>query len=422
MASTYRVTSYECAPGEFTGREYTLALQHTLSPDYFCLVIGSDAQTIYRGPDDDGVRLAGDPHDNFRDAVTAPDELRLSRGAATHDWLGIIQVVECLGDADRSGFRLKEVVETELPAGPPHALQSIDVTLSQPHSSRTVPFAGVRGGGLESTGTDYNDYGVTFGMRVRRTGERRLTLERYGAQGRTPRAGVVTTFVVEWGADWQVQAVDINDWRAGRNGANHPSAYTTAPISAVERDRTWVLHSGYSHSDGLGDGYFGIVAALGDGVAQSATESSVAVGAEYAGARRFSTLYVLSNPELRVGHRFKPDGDASNLSGTLAVDPPRGTEAYENTPAATVTSGVRVVVGTNTCSGTGQAYPRPVLAWRLSAPDELTWIRRYHGQPFAAWAQVMDFARFSFHAELAVTASLDTDLIGDARLETELLS
>jgi hypothetical protein len=421
MADTYRVTSYTCGPGEFTERDYLVPLRQALSTDYFCVVIGSDAQSSARGPDDDGVRVSQDPHGNFQGGTSSPDEIRLTRGASTHEWRGTVQVIECLGDAEGDGFRLKQIIETHLDSGAPRALQSTEEPLTEPHTERTVPFAGVRGGGFESSGTSYNDYGVTFGLRARLTAGQALTLERYGAEGRIPRAGVVTTYVVEWGANWHVQAAHIDDWRTGRNGANHPSAYTTAPLSSVERDKTWVLHSGYSHSDGLGDGFFGIVTALGDGVAQNSSESKVAVGSEYAGDRRFSTVYILSNPTLRVGHLFKRDGSTSDLSGTIAIDPPLGSEEHEDTPRGPVTSGLRAVLATNTCSGTGQAYPRPVLAWRLSAADRATWERRYLGQPFCAWAQVIDFARFAHHAELPLTVTLDSTLIADPRLETELL-
>jgi len=420
VASTFRVTAYELGEGVFSGASHTLRLERPLAEDYFCVVIGSDAQTIYRGLDDDGVRVSGDPHGNMS-VRTAADEIELSRGAGGHDWLGTVQVVECLGSLDEDGFRLVEVLEVTLPAGAARELQEVSAELASPWTAQTTAFAGVRGGGLESSGSSYNDYGVTFGVRSEFVNQRALRFQRYGAEGRIPREATVTAFVVEWGTAWFAQRVTIDDWRSGRGGANHRSAYTVAAIQPVEREHTWLLHSAYSHSDGLGDGFFGIVAALGDGVSRNDVETSVAVGSEYAGDRRFSALVTLTHPDLVVDHRFKPDGNTLDLSGELETRPPLSGESYRDDDAA-ITDGHRLVMSSNTCSGTGQAYPRPVLAWRIVAPERVRWRRQYMGQPFCAWTQVSDFGAFQYHPEVGVDVVLSSSLLADARIESELLS
>ena len=78
---------------------------------------------------------------------------------------------------------------------------------------------------------------------------------------------------------------------------------------------------------------------LGDGVNQNATETSVAVGSEYTDTYAFDVV-VMTHGDLRVDHRFKPDGDQYVLDLAVPVDYARGQKfAWSYNTVDTTTAG-----------------------------------------------------------------------------------
>ena len=165
-------------------------------------------------------------------------------------------------------------------------------------------------------------------------------------------------------------------------------------IAPVARASTFVLGYGRTADNGLGDGWEGQLFTLGNGVNQNATESQVAVSAQYAD-NRTATVYVHTHSDLAVDYRFGtyngsgiPTGSAA---GSIAIDGAVGTEVYDNSGTLRSTTGTRFTIVTNSSGGTGVAYPRPMVWSRPTADTTATWTRSRTGQPGATWLQVVDF-------------------------------
>lgn len=382
-SEVFRVTVYEPEPGDFTGLSYDLQLSHDLSEDYFAMVSGASDLTSSRGAGHDSVRVTGDPHGNFATSTPA-DVVEISRGASSGDWIGSVQIVECLSSCDSKGFRLLETVEHSFNSGAGNSLQQVDLGLSAAPGSRTVPFAGHRGGGLSTADTASTQYGPTAGVRWYFNGSD-LRGERYGGGNRAMAAATATAYIVDWGSEWMVQSVGGAS-SSGSNGAAATGAYQSFNITSVDRANSWVWGSGRSNDDGIGDGPFAFLYALGDGVNQNSTETQVSLGSEY-GDTKSTTIFVMEHPDLSVEHLFKPDGDAGPSTGyqelNLAISAP------------TNGAGHRFSFVSNGCNGTGNAYSRPVFASNFSSDTNLRYWRSYAGQSFPAWFQIVDFGGIS---------------------------
>ncbi len=401
--NVFRVTTYEIEPGVFTGTNYALGLTNALQPNYFTMISGPANSTASRGPDDDSVRVSGDPHNNFG-TVTSSSQLELRRGSPDNDWIGTVVVVECMLDCSVNGFTLAEVREVTFTNGGANALQTVTDTLLANHGTNTVPFGGRYGGGFEITGgTSANNYATSLGVKIEKVGSNQIRYERFGAENRAPFGGIITTYIVNWGTSWTVQTANVTGTNSG-DGANATGEYNTATIASVTRNNTWVWGNGHTRDDGLGDGSMGQLITLGNGVAQNTTETRVAVGAEGAmrAPGRDFQIYVMEHANLAVDYRFKVDGDGGASTGyqelNQAVDASISAETYNNTSATVrYTSGQRIPLVYTGSGGTGQAYSRSG-AWGLrhTTPTNIKYWRAYAGQPFPAWFQSIDFDNIEF--------------------------
>jgi hypothetical protein len=398
----FRATTYELQTGEFTGTSYTLTLKNNLSPDYFTMISGPSADTGTRAANEDYVRVTADPFANFGSSTSA-NQITLTRNSAPFNWIGALTVVECMSQCSTLGFQLSEVKETSLAAGAANTLQTITDTLSTAHTSRTVPLGGRFGGGLTTTGTDSNAYATTVGAKITKIGSNQIQFDRYGAEARAPAAATFTTFITEWGSDWNVQNVNVVGTNAGA-GLDATNEYNTAAISSVVRDNTWVWGAGYASDDGLGDGALGQAVTLGDGVSKLTNETLVAVGAEQAQispGRNFQ-VYVLENSLANIDHQFRPAGDPGPGSGfqelSITVSSAQRTETYDNSATdVQTTEGYRIPLFYNTSSGNGQAYSR-TGAWGLRHTNStsINYWRAYAGQNVTGWMQSIDFGNITF--------------------------
>ena len=134
---------------------------------------------------------------------------------------------------------------------------------------------------------------------------------------------------------------------------------------------------------GVGDCAEGVIATLGDGVSQNASETKVAVGSEYTDSKNFD-VFTMTHPQLRVDYKFKVDGDTNVLDKAVTVD----TAAQE-----------RFGWAYNTAGGTGTAHPRSRFWARYTADDTVTISRGYDGIAYVAWVQGVDFTGLNSYAQ-----------------------
>ena len=398
----FRTTTYEIQAGQFTGTSYTLDLNNDLALDYFPIIVGPSDSATGRSPDEDAVRITGDPHSNFS-TVTATNQVDLTRGDGTNDWIGTVTLVECLLQCDTIGFELSEVLETSLAAGAANSQQTVTDTLATNYTSNTVPFAGLRGGGITTTGVDANAYATTLGVKVSKVNSNEIQFDRYGSENRVPAASTINTFIVEWGSEWTVQEASVTGVSAG-SGLDAIAEWDSNTINPVIRNNTWVWGNGFTRDDGLGDGALGQVITLGDGVTENSSESLVSVGGEGAlivPGRDFQ-VYVMEHAKLAVDYRFKTRGDNGPGNGfqelNITIDAEVSSELYDNSATdVQYTEGRRFPLLTTTSGGTGQAYSRTgAWATRISASTNLNYFRAYAGQPVTGWAQIVDFGNLTF--------------------------
>ncbi|MCC5844312.1 MAG: polysaccharide lyase family 7 protein [Verrucomicrobia bacterium] len=367
-----RVTEYHLTTGDFTGTTATLTLDQNLADDYYILVRGSRVGDGLSLPDNDYARVTAVPggKGDLPDSGTA-DQITLGRWTAGFDWEGVVTVVESENPASADGFRLVDVLETSLTGTSGTASSAAWTDLS-----RVVLFGGYRGGGAAFTeAASHRNQGTSVYVRLHPSGTDTLNWSR-DAGGETLRNAVMTTFVVEWGDTWTVQHVNVAGANGG-NGANHTSHYTTAAITAVNRDNTWVWGTGTRLAAGIGTCAEACLITLGDGVSQNTIESTVAVGSEYTNAYDFD-VYVLTHPAIAVDHVFVPDGNTNVSDLPVSV-----------APAA---AGARFGWVYNGVNGTGDYHPRSRFWARYTADNEITISRGFSGQPFPAWVQGVDFS------------------------------
>ncbi|WP_162025884.1 MULTISPECIES: LamG domain-containing protein [unclassified Lentimonas] len=371
-----RVTEYYLTTGDFTGTSKTLVLDQNLADDYFILVRGSRDGDGGSLPDNDFARVTGVPWGANRYAGDmvgsgSGDRIILTRSVATYDWEGVVTVVECTNPSSPAGFDLVDVAAVDISGN-----SGSEASIAWSDINQVVLFGGYRGGGVSYTGTPSSGYdNVSAYTRFYPSGSNTISWNRNSA-GETLLDVTATTFVVEWGSEWNIQRRKVTGSNGG-NGANATGEYTTVAISPVSRDNTWVWGTGTRLDSGVGDGAEGCLVTLGDGVNQNATESTVAVGSEYTDTYWFD-VYTLTHPDLNVDHRFKADGDSGSSDLAVTVD--------------SAASGTRFGWVYNGCNGTGTSVSRAKLWSRYTNDNEVTISRGNSGQNFPAWIQGIDFS------------------------------
>ena len=373
-AGPIRVTEYFLGSGTFSGTTQDLTLDQDLASDYFVILQGSDGDgSTNLGPDENYARLTQDPNGTGElTASSDADVIRLERGNAVNSWVGVVTVVECVRDCDAAGFRLRDVrtldhTGTATAGNEASTWTDID---------QVVLFGGANGSGCRTTETSNNNTKVCDVRIFPTDSPTRINWTRDPGGGATLSTSATTVAVVEWGSEWTIQRQRVQGNNGG-GGADEVGEYNTAAISAVARANTWVWGVGHTNNNGIGDGGEGCLITLGNGVAQNATESSVAVGIEHSGRAVDFEVYALTHPELAVDQVFKIDGDGSNLTVDVTVDA-AGPE--------------RLAFSTNGMNGTGGAFPRPMFSARYINDTTVRLERQRSGQDFPSWVQGIDFS------------------------------
>ena len=393
----FRVTTYQIGTGTFTGLRYTLTLQNDLEYNYFAMIegaAGANNGTTTRGPDENFVRVVADPFTpNFTgEPETAADEIVLERAGTTGDWQGAVTIVESVQHHAVAGFTLKGVLEVDMASGVTNTVATLPGGWDD--LAQVGVYAGARGGGVTSTATQSNRH-QTGWARVFPSGSDQVTFERQGAAATSLDAtATFTAYVVEWGSEWEIQSVLVSGNRGG-NGVNAPNEYNRTNINDVVRANTFVTASGRTAAAGLGNGWEGQVFTLGNGRSNNNNEDRVAVGAEY-GSDRTAQVYVHTHPDLAVDYRFGTDGGnpgipSNSLGANVTVDGATGAETYGGGAALAYTEG-RLPIISNSSNGTGNAFPRSMVAARHTANATVRWQRSRSGQPGAFWLQSADFS------------------------------
>lgn len=370
-----RVTEYYLTTGDFSGTSTTLSLDQNLAENYFILIRGSHDGNGLSMPNNDYARVTGVPQAFGGMAESgAADQIVLERSAADTDWEGVVTVVECTNTTSPSGFKLVDILTTQL-----SGVSGTATSANWNDIDQVVLFGGYRGGGATYVNAPTNRYhGTSVYTRLWPSGSGTLNWTR-DTGGETLFDAEMTTFVIEWGTDWDVQHVNLAGSNGG-NGADASSEYATASINPVNRDNTWVWATGVRADAGIGDSAESCLVTLGDGVNQNATESTVAISSEYTDAYDFD-VYTMTHTALAVDHQFKADGDSGSSDTAVSVD--------------TATSGARFGWSYNGCNGTGSYFPRPRMWARYTADGEITISRGFSGQNFPAWVQGIDFSNLN---------------------------
>ncbi len=375
VTNPFRVTEYPVTAAQFSGTTYELTLNQNLAANYFVMVQGSDGSgSTNLGPNSCYIALTSDPTGTGDLAVSsAANRLGFTRGASVNGWAGVITVVECLNDQAVNGFKLLGV---ERVAHTGTATTGTDTFASGwTNLSRIMLMGGYNGAGCDtSEGTAANT--KTCHARIYPTGSGTISWSR-DSGGATLATATSTVMVVEWGTAWTVQRVQVTGNNGG-NGVNATTEYNTASLgTSVSRDHTFVWGTGHTNDNGAGDAAEGVLITLGNGVAQNATENTVAVGLEYANNSVNFEVYTLTHPQLHVDYRFKTQGDAISSAVSVTVDS-AGSQ--------------RMAIVSNGCRSTDTVYPMPMLSARYQSGSSVLLSRQRSGTAFAAWVQGVDFS------------------------------
>ena len=399
-----RVTEYFIGAGVFTGATHNLTLLQDLERNYFVVVQGSDGvgnTGTNTGPDENYVSITADPFPTGDLAASGSnDVLGLTRGAASSGslagWVGVVTVVEALGDLATAGFRLLDV-QRVFHDGAAEGGGVTDLGPTQDTSAvnwsdinQVMLAGGFQGGGCDTAESLSNDTKLCH-VRFEPIDPNIIEWTR-SSSGTNPANwsdADSTVMVVEWGSEWLVQRNRVNAAVAGTDGAAAITDYANANLTTpVCRDNTFVWGTGFTSDNGIGDASEGVLITLGDGVNQAvcpATESMVSVGLEHSRTVDFE-VYAITHVDgdLAVDYRFKVDGDSDILTLAVSVD---------DVAASTDT----MALSYNGMEGTGPAYGRPIFSARYTNTDEITLERRRNdnaAQTFAnfpAWVQGIDF-------------------------------
>ena len=370
-----RVTEYYLAPGTFAGTAYDLTLGQNLAADYFVIVQGSDgdgSNNNNRGPDENYAALIQDPVGTGQLGVSSGlDVIRLGRSNAVNSWSGVVTVVECLADCDSKGFNLLDVRVVN--HGGAATVGAATSAVAWTNINQVQLMGGFNGAGC-TTAQASNAATKVCHARIFPSGSDQINWTR-DPNDVTLTTATSTVMVLEWGSDWTVQRARVQGNNGG-DGANAAGEYNTGAISSVVRANTWVWGTGHTAVEGIGEAAEGALITLGDGVAQNANESLVAVGHEYPNLNTDFEVYTLSHPDLAATQVFKADADQT----AVIVDVP-----------ITAAAAQRMAISYNGQNGQGNAYPRPMMSARYTAPGTVRLERRRSGQAFPAWVQGVDW-------------------------------
>lgn len=396
---TFRVTTYEVTASDaFSGTSYTLTLNQDLAENYFVQVQGVGNVNIRQYMSDSVCRVGSDPFGTGGLGTTAnPNELYLVRDAVNAtpdgDWVGTIVVVECLDANSADGFALRDVVVTPLAElGGGEVFGTTAAVANVADAGQVVPFGG-RGGGGISTPVGLNTHATkTMGTLISVDSATQITIERQTGWGYVADEATVTTYIVEWGSNWLVQAAEVV-LNAGGAGVDSTAEYQTAALATAPAANTVLFATGHDSDSGQGSrsSAMGLTVMMGDGV--TVGDNSVAVGRASATDELTALVYSMTHANLSVDWVFQSEIIPSGVS-TVDLTVPGAN--IPDTYGANYTEGRFVIVRSATLVDQSNYNLREQVFGRLTDDTTLTWragpTPSYGGDGLAFWASVADFS------------------------------
>lgn len=388
-----RVTQYRVTPGRFTGTSFVLKLNRPLLPNYFVMLSPSvEGNTI--DANQVGVVVQADPFGTGGLTLqAADDEIQLIRLAGGTDWTGTIQIVESERDGDGNGFRLLDVAVMS-----PAASTAIGVVSAQAASpnawadiDQVVLFGGLRGGGAAVPTAGLEKYPSILG-RLFPSGDNVINLERFENTGAADRvvAALWVVYVVEWGSGWTVNRATVTggNFGLGTVTGEWNSAAIVASPATLTRAATWLWAAGYTEGDTPGDSFAGAMLALGDGVAENATEDTVAVNYRLDPVSSSTEVYALTHPDAVVDWSSEAVGRGTFATFDKTVPAPVADESrsFGAPHGLDVVAGRRIaLVSTSSAGGALAAWPAVVAWYPQHIADAVLRFRRFAPSAPSAW-------------------------------------
>lgn len=425
----FRVTTYEIRAGVYVGQNYNLTLENALSPNYFVMIYPSVNSTGNVAPSEWAVRVNADPF-GTSGALSATGNTRqisLRRGAVapSTNWVGSVVVVECLDATNVDGFQLQGVMVSALSALAGTGTQSNVVnTPGIDIGTRFTPFGGFPGGGAECNNTN-NDRNPSVEARIFANTSITLGITRKAGVANTCDSATFTTYLVKWGSNWTIQSANIT----GTNGGaliDASGEFNTAVITSVVRARTWIVGFGCTGRPEPSRSGTALLFALGNGVAQNTTETSVAAGLWTAGDAKDCQVFVMTNPKLRVDWGWE-DNETAIAPKTFVMDNAVEVEGYR-----AALSNPRVTVGqrapwlsNGTSTATTGNWPE-AKGWPRLTDRGLLDVNRFDdavGTAWTMWVASVDFGNLEIASNTtAAPGPMQYIILPDLELDGEILS
>lgn len=395
----FRTTTYEVTASDaFSGTSYTLTLNQDLAENYFVQIQGVGNADVRQYMSDSACRVGSDPFGTGGLGATVnPNELYLVRDAVNAtpdgDWVGTIVVVECLDANSADGFALRDVVVTPLAElGGGEVFGTTAAIANVTDAGQVVPFGG-RGGGGISTPVGLNTHATkTMGTLISVDSPTQITIERQTNFGYVADEATVTTYIVEWGSNWLVQAAEVVS-NAGGAGVDSTAEYQTAALTAAPAANTVLFATG--HDDDTGQGSFssamGLTVMMGDGV--TVGDNSIAVGRASGVDELTALVYSMTHANLSVDWVFQSNTVPAGVS-TVALTVPGA--STPDTYGANYTEGRFATIRSATLVDQSNFNLREQVFGRLTDDTTLTWRPGaepdFGGDGLAFWASVADFS------------------------------
>lgn len=393
-ADVFRVTEYPITAG-FTSTTYNLTLNNALSPDHFILIKGAESGNVAKSPQNSYVKISklAVGANKSLPATTANNTIELKRYVATtSSWVGVVTVVECLVDCENNGFKTLDIQNLSTPGytSITTRLQSGSITSATPWSNinKVSIFGGGLGSGtnIEST-TSLSGHFNSGWLRLYPTNTNTISWERYNSsKDNVLHLATHTAYVIEWGSAWNIQRVAISGSNGG-SGSNATNEYNTSTISSVTRANTWVYGSGYSQAAAIGNGSFGTIVTLGNGVAKNTSESTISIGSQISGFARLFDVYTMTHPNLSVDYVFKTNSGGGSKTANVT------TTTNANTTA-------RMAMAYSSISSNKNNYPAIIFSSRYSSNTNILMQREYYptgsSYNFASWVQGINWKNIQY--------------------------
>lgn len=387
----FRVTEYQIT--NFQSTTYNLNLNNPLSPNHFIIIRGAEQGNVVKSPTNTYVKISKLPAGANKNLPTTGSDrlLELKRySTSNYYWSGVLTIVECLSNCEENGFKTLDILDLSTPSytNTTTRLQSgvISSNVQWNNINNVSIFGGAFGPGSNIENNSVNSGYYNSGwLRLFPSGSNTINWERYNSNNDNVLAlSSHNIYVIEWGNQWNVQKVYLESSKGG-SSSDSITEYDTATISPVQRNNTWVYASGYSQSPSVGNGAFGAIITLGNGVNKNAIEDKIAIGSQFSGVKKSFDVYIMTHPNLYVDHVFKIN-NSNRISSSVIT-----TVSNSNTSS-------RMALTYSSINNNSNIYPANIFSSRYSSNTAIT-IKREHypnNAYFSTWTQGINWKNIQY--------------------------